>query len=244
MKYLFNTFLHDPLYNALVFLIDIIPGADVGLAVIILTIIVKLVLFPLSKKAVYTQMKMKELKDPLDELKEKYKDSKNKEEMGVEMLKLYRENNVNPFSSVLLLFIQLPVIWALYWIFLKGGLPNINPDTLYTFVPYPENVNTIFLGLINISETKVWILALITALSQHFQARFSLPKEEKLKDGEKISFQKDFARGVGIQMKWVLPIVVFFISYRFIAVVSLYWTVSNLFAIGQELYMRKKIRKE
>lgn len=241
MKELFNTLLFEPLYNALVLLIDIIPGADVGFAVIALTIIVKLILFPLSKKAVYAQIKMREIQKPLDDLKNKYKD--NREEMGKAMLDFYRENKINPFSGILLIFIQIPVILALYWVFLKGGLPEINQSILYSFIPTPEKVDMEFLGFFNIAESKGVILALLAAISQHFQARFSFPKQPEIKKGEKPSFKEDLMRGMGIQIKWILPIVIFFISYGLVSAISLYWFISNIFAIGQELYIREKIRK-
>lgn len=251
MKELFNTLLSEPLYNALVFLIDIIPGGDVGFAVIILTIFVKLILFPLSKKAVRTQIKMRELQEPLDNIKEKYKN--NKEEMGRAMLDIYKKNKINPFSGIVLILIQIPVILALYWVFLRGGLPVINLERLYSFVPAPEIVNMHFLGFLNIAESKGVVLALLAAVTQHFQARFSFPKQDKKKEEEKYkkdknisnkpSFKDDLMKGMGVQVKWVLPIVVFFISYGLISVIALYWSVSNMFAIGQELYIREKIKK-
>lgn len=241
MKELFNTALYEPLYNGLIALIDVIPGGDIGFAVIILTVVVKLILFPLSKKAVRTQFKMRELQKPLDELKKKYKD--NKEEMGRRMLELYKEHQVNPFSSFIVIFIQLPVILALYWVFLKGGLPTINTDILYSFVPEPTHINVKFLGLFDLTASKGIILALAAAITQHFQARFSFPKPEPKKEGEKPSFQEDMMRGMSVQIKYVLPIFVFFISFSLVSVVALYWTVSNLFAIGQELYIRKHIKR-
>jgi len=243
MKSLFNTFLFDPLYNTLVGFVDIIPGGDLGFAVILLTIVVKLILFPLSKKAVRTQIKMRDLQKPLEEIKKKFKD--NREEQGRAMLQLYKDHNINPFSGIFLILIQLPVILALYWVILRGGFPEINEDILYSFIPKPDAINIEFLGFFNITEAKSVILALLAAVSQHFQARFSFPKQEKQekKKSEKPSFQEDMMRGMQVQIKWVLPIFVFFISYGFISVVALYWTVSNLFAIGQELYIRETIKK-
>lgn len=241
MKEIFNLLLHDPLYNALIGLIGIIPGADVGVAVIVLTVIVKLILFPLSTKAVRTQIKMKMIQKPLDEIKEKYKDKK--EEMGRAMLDLYKENKINPFSGILVMFIQIPVILALYWIFLRSGLPSIDSSLLYSFVHNPEQVNMNFLGIMNIGESKSIVLALLAAVTQHLQARFSFPKQEKKPDGQKTSFQEDMMRGMSVQIKYVMPIFIFFVAYNLISVAALYWTVSNIFAIGQELYIRSHIRK-
>lgn len=241
MKELFNNLFFEPLYNALIGLIDIIPGGDVGFAVIALTIIVKLILFPLSKSAVRTQIKMRELQKPLEDIKTKHKDDR--EAMGRAMLELYKENKLNPFSGILLILIQLPVILALYWVIWKGGLPAINESILYGFVPTPDAINMDFLGLFNIAEAKSVTLAALAAVSQHFQARFSFPKQEPKPAGEKPTFQEDMMRGMSVQIKWVLPIFVFFISFGLASVVALYWTVSNLFMIGQELYIRRTIKK-
>jgi len=241
MKELFNTVLYQPLYNALIGLIDIIPGGDVGLAVIVLTVLVKLVLFPLSKKAVYAQIKMKAIQPELDALKEKYKD--NREEMGRAMLDIYKKEKINPFSSILVVFIQIPVILALYFVFLRGGLPSINLEMLYSFIPVPTDVNVNFLGLIDVSASKSVLVAFLVAITQHFQARLSFPAQPAKKASAKPNFKDDMMRGMGIQIKWVLPVVFFFVSYTLITVVGLYWFVSNLFTIGQEMYMRKHVRK-
>jgi YidC/Oxa1 family membrane protein insertase len=241
MKELFNLFLFDPLYNSLVFLINVIPGADVGVAVIVLTIIVKLILFPLSIKATRTNLKMKLIQKPLEEIKLKYKD--NREEMGRAMLALYKEHKINPLSSFVVLLIQIPVVLALYFVFLKGGLPVINGEILYSFIHNPEIINMHFLGLVNVGESKSVVLALLAALTQHLQARFAFPKPEKKPEGHKNSFQEDMVKGMGVQIKYVFPFIIFFVSYSLISVAALYWTISNIFAIGQELYIRKTIRK-
>lgn len=241
MKELFHNLLFQPLYNILVFLIDVIPGADVGLAVIALTVIVKLILFPLSAKAVRAQIQMKIIQKPLKEIQEKYKDKR--EEMGKEMLALYQKYKVNPFSGILVMIIQIPVILALYWVFLRGGFPEINQEWLYSFVPTPENVNMHFLGLFDVSHNNNLLMALLVALSQYFQARFSFPKPEPRDPSKPVSFQDDMMRGMQVQVKYVLPVIIGFVSYSLISVVSLYWIVSNLFAIGQEIYMRNHVRK-
>lgn len=243
MKELFNDLFFIPLYNVLVFFIDIIPGGDVGFAVIALTLVVKFVLFPLSKSAVRTSIKSREIQPELEEIKTKYKD--NREEMGRAMLDLYKKHQINPFSGILLIFIQLPVILALYWVVYKGGLPVINTDILYSFISAPLNVDMTFLGVFHIAESKNIVLALLAAITQHIQARLSFPKQEKKEksSSDKPDFKEDLMKGMQIQIKWVLPVMVFAFSYGLIAVVSLYWTISNLFAIGQEIYIRETIKK-
>lgn len=243
MKFLFNTFLHNPLYNALVGLLDVIPGADIGVAVIILTIIVKLILFPLSATAVRTQIKMKEIDGELKEIREKYKDKR--EEMGKAMLELYRENKINPFASILTILIQLPIILALYFVFSRAGFPEINTEILYSFVPAPGQVNTNFLGFIDLTAGKNVLIALFAGVTQYIQMQVMMnnlnKKEDKSKSKEK-SPMEDIAKTLQFQMKYIMPIVTFFISFGFVSVVGLYWTISNLFAIGQDVYVQKKIR--
>jgi len=241
IKEIFNSVLFIPLYNALVALIDISPFGSVALAVVVLTIIVKLILFPLSISSIKTQLKMKVIQKPLKEIQAKYKD--NREELGRKMLELYRDNNINPFAGFFLILIQIPVIFALYWVFARGGLPTINADLLYSFIPFPDNANMNIFGFINVGESKSFVLAFLAAITQFFQAKFSFPKQEPKKEGEQ-SFQDDLMRGMSVQVKYILPVIIFGISYTLISVVALYWTVSNLFGIAQELYVRKHIRKE
>ncbi len=237
-SYIYNTFFYNPLYNGLVFLIDVLPGADVGLAVIILTIIVKLVLFPLSQKALKAQAAVKLAQKDIDEAKKKHAD--NREALAKEMLVIYKKYNINPFAGFVTLLIQIPVLFALYFIFYKGGLPMINADILYSFVPNPEFVNMQFLGIFDVSARSV-VAALLVGITQYFQAKYALAKQEIPTEA---GFKGDFIRGLHIQMKYVFPVIITVIAYSLLSVVSLYWIVSNLFGIGQELYLKRRAEKE
>lgn len=234
---LFSVVLYNPLYNGLVFFIDVLPYADVGFAVIALTVLVKLILFPLSIQAVKTQMLVRKLEKPLKDLKEKYKS--NREELARKTMALYKEEGVNPFSSILVILIQIPIILALYWVFFRGGLPMVNTDILYSFIPVPEVVNMEFLGLIDMGGRSA-ILALLAGISQFFQARYALPPLKKRE--ENASMKDDLMRSMHLQMRYVLPVIVVVISYTISAAIALYWATSNLFSIGQEIYMRKRIK--
>lgn len=243
MKFLFNTFLHNPLYNALVGLLDIIPGADIGIAVIILTIVVKLIIFPLSASAVRTQIKMKEIDGELKDIREKYKDQR--EEMGKAMLELYRENKINPFASILTILIQLPIILALYFVFSRAGFPEINTEILYSFIPVPGHVNTNFLGFIDLTASKSILIALLAGVTQYAQMQVMMRNLNKNKEEKKTTEDnpmEQITKTLQFQMKYIMPVVTFFISFGFVSVVGLYWTISNLFAIGQDVYVQKKIR--
>ena len=220
MKEVFNTFFYEPLYNGLVFLISVIPGADVGIAVVILTLVVKILILPLSHKSVVSQAKMRNIEPEIKKAKEEIKD---KQEQAKRIMDLYKKHGVNPFSGCFLMLIQLPIIFALYWVFFKG-LGNIDTAPLYAFITHPEHVNMMFLGLIDMTK-KSLILALIAGTSQYFQMKLSmppLPSQEKNKASGPVSFKDEFAKNMNVQMRYVLPGIVFFVSYSISSAVALY----------------------
>lgn len=229
----------NPVYNGLVYFIDTVPGGDVGVAIICITLLVKLLLLPLSYKAARTQIVMRELDPKLKEVKEKFKDDR--EAQARAMMELYKEAGLNPFASVFLLLIQIPVIIAVYFSVSRGGgvpLPEINTALLYSFVPNPETVNMIFLGIVNIAA-KSLPLALLAGVTQFIQAKLATPKSEPRKPDEAPSLQADFARSMQLQMRYVMPIIIFVVAYTVSAAVALYFTVSNLVMIGQEFLIRR-----
>jgi len=236
---LFHTFFYNPIYNGLVFLIDIVPFADVGIAIVILTILVKLIMFPISQKAVRTQFLMKGLQPHLEKIKEKY--AKDKQEQARKTMALYKEKGINPFSGIFLILLQIPIILALYWVFFRGGLPEIDISLLYSFVREPSLVNMEFLGTIDMAGRSV-VLAFLAGLSQYFQIKLSLPTLKKRNNDA--SLKDDFARSFQLQMRYMLPLFIFGFSYFISAAVALYWFTSNIFAVGQEIFLRKKLNKE
>ncbi len=145
MSYLYTNFIFNPLYNALIYLLDLFPFLDIGIAVIVFTCLVKFVLYPLSKKALVTQVRMKEIEPKMKEIRTKYANDQKKQAEA--MFALYRNAKVNPFSSIIVLVIQLPIIFALYAVFARSGLPVINEAILYSFIQ-PPVIDMNFLGLL------------------------------------------------------------------------------------------------
>lgn len=228
----------QPFYNSLIFLVDFLTN-DLGLAIIILTVLFRFVIFPLSKSQIKTQIKMKDVQGPMKDLKKKYKDDPQK--MGQEMMKLYKENDIKPFSGFLLLFIQLPLLFGFYYIFIKTGLPEINTDLLYSFIPHPGSIDTDFFG-ISLTSKSI-LLAVLASGTQFIQAKllFASTNKDKNNEPEKGSVE-DVMNGVQKQMIFVMPIILLFISYTFGAIVALYFLTSNIFSIIQEMYLKKTIR--
>src|SRR3989338_4616393 len=130
---IWNTFLYQPLLNALAFLVSIIPGGDVGIAVIILTVLVKVVLFPLSQKSIESQAAMSLLAPELEKIK---KSGASKEEQARLTFELYKKHKTNPFSGCLLVLLQIPIIFAIYFVFFKGI--NFESGLIYSFIHPPE----------------------------------------------------------------------------------------------------------
>ena len=148
LNLIYLTLFYKPVLNLLVFLYNIIPGHDLGIAIILLTVIIKLILLPLSKKSLKSQKAMQELQPKIDEIKRKYKDKK--EEMSRAMMSLYKENKVNPFSSCLPLIIQLPFLLAVFRVF-RNGFNNSSLALVYSFIHKPEVINSISFGFVDLS---------------------------------------------------------------------------------------------
>jgi len=257
MVNIFNTFIYEPLYNGLIFLTTAIPGADLGIAVILLTLFVKIILLPITHKSTKTQVKMKMLEPEMKELKEKHKD--NKEEHARQMMDLYKKHNVNPFSSCLAALIQIPVILGLYWVFWKGlvidpdlidsfkqipGYINtslLNNDILYSFVQMPEFIKTKLFGVIDMMDKSVFF-ALIAGISQYYQIKITMSSkdDEKFSLQSSGSFKDDLVKSMKFQMRYILPVFVFVFAYTISAAIALYWATSNIFTIIHELIVRRK----
>jgi YidC/Oxa1 family membrane protein insertase len=231
---IWNAILYHPLLNALAFLVSVIPGGDVGVAVILLTILVKIALFPLSQKSIESQSEMNILAPELNKIKES---GASKEEQARLTFELYKTHKVNPFSGCLLVLIQIPVIFALYYVFLKGI--NFDSGFLYSFIHVPTHINMVLLGILDISQ-KSLVLAVLAGISQYLQAQFMPKPAVSSNNSSTLSFQDSFAKSMNAQMKYVFPFIIAFIAYRVSGAVALYWITSNLFMVAQQIYVKRE----
>lgn len=241
---IWHTIFFDPIYNALIFILDHVPGGDVGIAIILLTVLIRIILLPLSLKAAKTQHAMRTLEPKLTEIKEKHKGDR--EKLARETMGVYKEAGINPFASILLVLVQLPIIIALYLAVYRGGgvpFPDINVDLLYSFVPSPETVDMIFLGIVDIAGRSL-PLALLAGITQYFHTHLSLPPLPPRKKGAAPNFKDDFTRSMQMQMRYVMPVIIFFVAYTISAAIALYFLVSNLVSIAQEFIVRYHVPKE
>jgi len=240
MSFIWHTFFFDPIYNTLVFFIDVVRAGDVGIAIICMVILVKTIILPISLKANRTQLAMRELEPKLAQIKIDHKDKR--EIQALKTMELFKEAKVNPFSSILLLFIQIPFFLALYFTVYSGGgvkLPEINTALLYSFVQIPETVNMLFLGLIDIT-TKNIPLAFLAGLTQYIHTNLSLPPHKPRDPKAEPNFKEDFTRNMQLQMRYVFPVIITVVSYTLSAAIALYFVINNLMSIAQEYIVRHK----
>ena len=183
---------------------------------------------------------MRKIEPEINEIKLKYKNDKKLQ--AEKTMLLYKEKGINPFAGILLMLIQLPILIALYLVFLKGGLPIIDQTTIYSFTKIPDIINMNLFG-VSVADKSI-IFALFVAITQFLQMQITIPqtKKKETKDGEKSNFTDELAKSMNMQMKYVMPVIMFFIAKSFPLVVSLYLITSSLFAIGQELYVRNRYK--
>ncbi|MDB5195149.1 MAG: 60 kDa inner rane insertion protein preprotein translocase subunit YidC [Parcubacteria group bacterium] len=230
----FHTILYVPIYNLLVFLVSVIPGGDIGLAIIGATLIVKLILWPLSMSAARAQKAMKAMDPEMKAIRETYKEDKEKQMS--EMMALYKKYDVHPAAGFLTIFIQLPIIIGLYWVFRTEALPKIDPSLLYSFVHAPALVSPLFLGLLIITAHNI-PLAILAGLTQLAQAWYAIPVPPASAEVGG-SPGADFARTMALQARFMLPIIIGIVAYASGAI-ALYFITSNIVALVQEFVVRR-----
>ena len=194
-----------------------------GLAIVFFTLAIKLILFPLTRKQYTSMAKMQEIQPELKKIQQKYKN--NPEKSQKEMMALYKEYGVNPFSSCLPLLIQLPILLALF-------------RTLQVFfdpVRHPEFVNiekANFLWIGNLGNPDPIILPILVALGTFFQ--------------QKVSMQAGGAGGSSQQTQKVLlyfmPLFIGYISRTFPSGLALYWVIYSVFGIIEQLVIKRQPR--
>lgn len=248
MSILFNEIIYKPLYNLLIFTYNIVPFHDFGIAIILVTIIIKFLLVPLSRKQIESQKKMQELQPRIKEVQEKYKNDKEKQSRA--LMELYKQSKTNPFSGCLPTIVQLVFLIAIYRVLFNISTAGLAVDAagLYSFITNPGTINHSFLGIIDLSSTVNFsamtlkslphiLLVLGAAAAQYIQTKMLMAKQPPkavAKQG-----QADFAQMMSQQMLYLGPLLTLFIGIKFPAGLALYWLVSTVFMIAQQYYLTK-----
>lgn len=236
---IYTTVLYQPLFNLLVFFYNIIP--DIGIAILLLTIIVKVIIWPLSHKGLKSQKVLQNLQPKLEALKVKYKD--NKEKLGQETMALYKREKINPMASCLPLLIQFPIIIAVFRVFRAMFAETVDFSLLYSFVKIPEVINPMMLGFLDLSKPQI-VLALLAGLAQFWQSRIMLKKTKQKNMGsdgkeKELSLPQTMSK----QMMYFMPVITVFIAASFPGGLALYWLAITLLGVLDQTLINKSMEK-
>lgn len=227
--------LFEPLFNLLVGITNILPNHSVGIAIILVTLVVRLILLPPSlhqaRQLQANQTKLAALRADLKKIQEQHKNDQTKKAQAT--MELYRKAGINPLSGCLPLIIQLPILIALYRVFLIG----LNPDTwhhLYSFVAQPETLQLMFLS-IDLTKPSL-LLGVITGIAQFFQMRFATPKPLTPADSDD---NAQMMASMQRNMAFIFPVMTIFIALRLPAALALYWVASTVFGLAQHYLIKR-----
>lgn len=265
---IFDILVIQPIFNLLVFLYSLIPGGDFGIALIIFTILIRFALLPLVKKQLHQVSAMRKLQPQLNQIKKNAKGNKQQESM--QMMELYKENGVNPFRSVGILLIQLPIFIALYQVikiftmhrdqiasYTYNFLENIGP--IKQLIAHPNQFNEKLFGVVDLTKTALGgssgisiflvLLAIVAAGTQYIMSRQTMPQKEskkRLRDimteaaDGKKADQGEMNAVVMGKMMKVLPFFMLFIMLNLPGALALYYAVSNIVAVLQQHHILKQ----
>ena len=230
---MFQTLFYNPLFNLLIFIYNNFAFQDLGLAIIFLTLFIRIIFLPLFYKSAKNQILIQRLQPELNKIQHDHKD--NREKQAQAMMDLYKKHNINPFSGFLMLLIQLPVLIAIYQVFLHGFSPEVF-GRLYSFIPKPGEFHTNLLGLLDLQKPSILMVSL-SAIAQYFQGYLALPVADKGKT-------PSAAEAIAKQMVYFGPVLTIVILVNLPAAIGLYWLVTSVFSIGQQIYINKTLNIE
>lgn len=234
-------------YNLIVFFSYLIPGHYIWVAIMLITVLLRLIFVPSSFSMARMQKKQKSMQGRMDEIKEKHKEDKAAQQQA--LMDLYKQEKFNPLGGCLSSIVQIVVLFGFYGVFTKVGLGgDVHTDLLYSFVPKPEFLNTTFFGL-DLTKTVaqlvqgggagVWaigfpIVAGALQLILSLQMKVAQPKP---KPGQ----ENTMANLMTGQFTYIFPLMTAYISYTLVSALSIYWVVQTAFMIVQQKIINSKV---
>jgi YidC/Oxa1 family membrane protein insertase len=238
MLALFHTILYLPIFNLFVWLYNVIPGHDVGLVILAITILVRLILYPLTSASIKSQRSLQDLQPKMAAIKLQYADDKQKQTQAI--MEMYKNNKVNPMASCLPMLIQLPILIALYKV-LQDGLHSKNlVDSLYPFIHNPGTISQISLGFLNMAAPNT-VLAILAGAAQFFQAKTMTRKSPPKQAGEGAKDEAMMAM-MNKQMLYLMPVMTVIIGFKLPGGLTLYWFFGTLLMVLQQMWLSKKYK--
>lgn len=240
---MFHTFFLAPIYNIVVFFLDLIPNHDVGIAIILTTVLIKILLLKPNLNSQKSTYLMREAQVEIEDIRKKYKGDSKK--IASETMALYKKKNIKPFASILVLIIQIPVFFALYYVFRDGV--TLREDLLYSFNTFPSSVKHLAFGFLDLSK-KYWFIGVVAGLAMFIFSKRQANIFKKIshrKETEKDdSFKAVFTKNLQTQMVYFLPIISGVSAAVLPSVLGVYWAVNNILNVLQDIYIQKKLNIE
>ena len=268
---MFDAIIVKPIFNALMLLYSIIPGGDFGVAIILFTILIRILIYPLVRKQLHQTKLMRKMQPEIAKIKKEAKGNKQLE--ATMQMELYKRHGISPFQSIFILLIQLPIFIGLYHViqiivlhrdevakFAYAPLEQLEP--IKKIIENPENFNHTMLGFIDLTKTAfsngtvnivLLALALISAITQYIMSKQTMPTtgtpkrfRDIMKEAAegKQSDPADMSAAMMRNMVKIMPIMMFFIMVNLPGALALYYTVSNLVATAQQHYLLNKDTEE
>lgn len=239
-----------PIFNFLLFLTTVLPGSNFGLAIIALTLIIRLLLLVPSQKALKSQKAMMKIQPELEAIKRKHKGDQQK--ISLETMELWKKHRVNPIGGCLPLLIQLPILIALFYA-VKTGFTPFQGYILYPFLPEAElaRVSTDFYGILELQLVNATWLPIFVGLLQFFQMKLSFAQRKAAKkqvnidekgiiaEHDPVADLQDPLQAMNKTMLYFMPIMMAFMVATLPSGVGLYLAVSTLFGIAQQLVVNR-----
>lgn len=224
-----DTLLYKPIFNTLIYFISKLPSHSLGWAIILLTVLIKVLLLVPNQKALKSQKALQKIQPQLDALKQKYKDDPKR--LASETMEIWKKHKVNPMGSCLPMLIQFPILIALFYV-VRDGLGVVDPNLLYATLKNFDvmQVNPIFLGLIDLTKINFIALPIAVAGLQFVQIRLSLARTKTAGSSGNSPLPM-----MNLMMQYFLPVMIAVFTASLPAAVGFYWGTSTLFAIGQQL---------
>ncbi|HRF28108.1 MAG TPA: YidC/Oxa1 family membrane protein insertase [Candidatus Saccharibacteria bacterium] len=268
---IFELIVVQPIFNVLIGLYALVPGGDFGIAIILFTIVVRFLLYPLTRSMLHQSKAMRKLQPELARIKKEAKGNRQLE--SAQMLELYKKHGVNPFRSIGIILIQLPIFIALFQViqiftkhreliekFTYDFLEQLQP--IKEIIADPKNFNESFLGFIDLTKAAVhngsieWVLvglAVVAAYTQYVMSKQTMPQQaskRRLRDimaeaaEGKQADQSEINAVMMQRMTKFLPIMMFFIMISVPGALALYYAVSNIVAVAQQAYLLRQDEDE
>lgn len=268
---MFETIVVKPIFNALMWLYSIIPGGDFGIAIILFTILIRIVIYPLVKSQLHQTKMMRKMQPELKKIKAAA--AGNKQLEATQQMELYKKYGINPFRSILILIIQLPIFIGLYQViqvitlhrdkvahYAYGATENL--PAVQKIIENPDNFNHTMLGFIDLTKTTfssggmdiaLFALAIISAITQYIMTKQTSPTGKSSKRFRDIMAEtasgketdpSEMSAAMMNNMMKIMPIMMFFIMVSLPGALALYYTVSNIVAVAQQHYLLNKDAEE